>query len=134
MQAVKGKGTKLEQSLFAMLEEIGLSGWERNVTSIVGAPDALFPEERVIIFIDGCFWHGCPHCNRPLPVTNHDYWERKIERTKARDKKNRAALTDEGWTVISIWEHEMRDPSSREQIAATILTALERGRLHHDAR
>lgn len=109
MQAVKGKGTKLERRLWSMLAGMGISGWKKNAESFAGKPDVVFVEQRIAIFIDGCFWHGCPHCNRKLPVTNHEYWERKINRNVELAQLNNEKLQIAGWTVIRIWEHEMRD-------------------------
>ena len=107
MQAVKGKGTKLEKRLFAMLAGMGISGWKKNVEGIPGRPDVAFSKQRIAIFVDGCFWHGCPHCRRKLPITNHAYWERKINRNVELAKSYNKQLSREGWTVIRIWEHEI---------------------------
>lgn len=124
MRAVKGKGTSLERQLFAMLAGMGLSGWKKNVSDITGKPDVVFSQEPVLIFIDGCFWHGCPHCNRKLPETNREYWERKIRRNIERDKRTTEILIADGWRVIRIWEHEMHDPSARRKIRLEIHKAL----------
>jgi len=124
MRAVKGKGTSLERRLFAMLAGMGLSGWKKNVSDITGKPDVAFPQERVLIFVDGCFWHGCPHCNRKLPVTNREYWERKVKRNVERDKRNTQALVDSGWRVIRVWEHEMQDTTIRSRIRSSVREAV----------
>ena len=125
MRAVKGKGTSPERRLSAMLAGMGLSGWKNNISDITGKPDVVFPQERVLIFIDGCFWHGCPHCNRKLPQTNREYWERKIARNVARDKRNTQSLADSGWRVIRIWEHEMQDATTRSKIRSRVREALQ---------
>jgi len=65
----------------------------------------VFPAARVAVFIDGCFWHGCPEHGR-RPTTNSAYWTRKLDRNIARDRRNDSALTDAGWTVMRAWEHE----------------------------
>jgi len=124
MRSVKGKGTSLERCLFAMLAGMGLSGWKKNVSDITGKPDVVFPQERVLIFVDGCFWHGCPHCNRKLPVTNREYWECKVKRNVERDKRNTQALVDGGWRVIRIWEHEMQDTTIRSRIRSSVREAV----------
>lgn len=108
MQAVKGKGTKIERHLRAMLAGAGLRGWRTNVNDVVGHPDIVFLAEQVAIFVDGCFWHGCPVCNRPLPATNSDYWKAKIARNVTRDRDNTSKLIASGWRVIRIWEHQLR--------------------------
>jgi DNA mismatch endonuclease, patch repair protein len=67
--------------------------------------DLVFPRERVAVFVDGCFWHGCAAHGR-LPKTNRDYWRPKIGRNVARDRRNDRALAQAGWVVIRAWEHE----------------------------
>jgi DNA mismatch endonuclease (patch repair protein) len=109
MQAVKSKGTRLEKRLFAMLTGMGISGWKKNVKNIAGKPDVAFLERKIAIFVDGCFWHGCPHCHRKLPETNHEYWERKIKRNVELAASYNEQLRRDGWTVIRIWEHETKD-------------------------
>lgn len=68
-------------------------------------PDVVFPRLRLAVFIDGCFWHGCPeHGN--LPSTNEAYWGPKLARNQQRDTQVTQALKAEGWTVMRVWEHE----------------------------
>jgi len=109
MQAVKSKGTRLEKRLFATLAGMGINGWKKNVKSIAGKPDVAFPIQKIAIFVDGCFWHGCPHCRRKLPKTNRVYWKRKIKRNVELAKFYNGQLSQDGWTVIRIWEHEIAD-------------------------
>jgi DNA mismatch endonuclease, patch repair protein len=125
MQAVKGKATKLERRLASMLAGMRLKGWRKNVAEVAGKPDVVFSDEKVAIFIDGCFWHGCPHCQRKLPVTNREYWERKIRRNIELAKLHNQKLSDDSWTVIRIWEHEMRDRGEMTRIKQQILHALQ---------
>jgi len=107
-----------------MLAGMRLSGWRKNYSAVVGKPDAAFPKEMVAVFVDGCFWHGCPHCNRKLPETNQEYWEGKIKRNIERDQCNTQLLTDDGWRVVRIWEHEIRDPSHLVRIRSRIRQAM----------
>ncbi|MCC6145992.1 MAG: very short patch repair endonuclease [Anaerolineaceae bacterium] len=109
MKAVKGQGTKLEKRLWAMVAGMRLKGWQKNASAIAGKPDVVFPAEHVVIFIDGCFWHGCPYCNRKLPETNKEYWKRKIDRNIELARLHNEKLIQSGWTVVRIWEHEMCD-------------------------
>lgn len=67
--------------------------------------DLVFSGPRVAVFIDGCYWHGCPAHGR-TPTTNADYWAPKIRRNQERDAETNALLTEAGWTVVRIWEHE----------------------------
>mgnify|MGYP001603214487 CR=1 FL=1 len=109
MQAVRSKGTRLEKRLFAILAGMGVSGWQKNVKNITGKPDVAFPNQKIAIFVDGCFWHGCTHCRRKLPETNHEYWERKIKHNVKLAESYNEQLSHNGWTVIRIWEHEIAD-------------------------
>jgi DNA mismatch endonuclease (patch repair protein) len=67
--------------------------------------DVVFPRQRLVVFIDGCYWHGCPEHFR-MPARNADYWQAKIARNRARDLRLTEALTDGGWRVMRVWEHE----------------------------
>ena len=109
MQAVKSKGTRIERRLFALLARNGISGWKKNLKSVLGKPDVVFLDPKLAIFIDGCFWHGCPYCRRKLPETNKAYWKRKIKRNIELALHYNEQLNRNGWTVIRIWEHEIDD-------------------------
>jgi|GEM_PF-2184282 len=76
MQAVKSKATRIERKLWSMLAGMRVRGWRKNAADLPGAPDVAFNELRLALFVDGCFWHGCPVCKRPLPATRRDYWHR----------------------------------------------------------
>lgn len=67
--------------------------------------DLVFPREKVAVFVDGCFWHGCPEHHR-VPVTHSEWWTRKLERTRARDQQTDRVLRRNGWVVVRVWEHE----------------------------
>lgn len=108
MQAVKGKKTTPERRLQSFLAGSGFHGWRLNCKDIQGNPDVAFPEYKVAIFIDGCFWHGCPICNRPLPLSNREYWEAKIQRNVERDKIHTQLLEQNQWRVIRLWEHQLK--------------------------
>jgi DNA mismatch endonuclease (patch repair protein) len=123
MQSVKGKGTRLEKRLFAMLAGMGLKGWKKNVGNLAGKPDVAFVSRRVAVFIDGCFWHGCPYCRRKLPQTNREYWKSKIKRNVALAKLHNQRLRRDGWTVIRVWEHEIANTA---RIKVRILRAVGR--------
>lgn len=128
MQSVKGKNTGLERRLFSMLAGMGLRGWKRNAQNIQGKPDIVFDDEKLLLFADGCYWHGCPVCQRKLPQTNRAYWETKIQRNMVRDKINTLELEAHGWTVIHIWEHELRTAKMRIAVRKRILQALQLGK------
>ena len=107
MAAVRSRGNRsTELALVAAFKERRIIGWRRHY-SIFGNPDFVFPKTKLVIFVDGCFWHGCPKCGS-LPATNRDYWKTKIARNAQRDKARSRALRAQGWTVLRIWEHDLR--------------------------
>jgi DNA mismatch endonuclease, patch repair protein len=71
-----------------------------------GSPDLVFLRARLVVFIDGCFWHGCPEHYR-RPPTNVDFWRQKVERNMARDRRVDQELAELGWAVLRVWEHEI---------------------------
>lgn len=100
-----------ELRLVAQMRAKRLSGWRRN-TKLLGRPDLVFARQRIAVFVDGCFWHGCPRCFS-LPKSNVDYWRQKIAGNRRRDMKVRRALRSSGWKVIRIWEHSLAASESR---------------------
>ncbi len=83
-----------------------------HAQDIIGKPDFVFDNAQLAIFVDGCFWHGCPQCNL-LQVSSTEYWHKKIERNRLRDRAVDSNLHQAGWQVIRIWEHELRDEPSQ---------------------
>ena len=77
--------------------------------NLPGHPDFAYRNERVAVFVHGCWWHRCPIENYPLPKSHRGYWRRKFARNVERDQINRQALEKMGWSVVEIWEHEVRD-------------------------
>lgn len=110
MAAVRSRGNRLtELRMVAVLRQANLRGWRRHLP-IPGTPDFAFPSCKAAIFIDGCFWHGCPkHCR--MPSTNRRYWRRKIAANKFRDQKTTHDLRRRGWIVLRIWEHDFSNAS-----------------------
>src|SRR3990172_8300803 len=124
MMAVKGSRTGLERRVHGMLAGRRFRGWEANPAGVIGNPDLVFTAQRVAVFIDGCFWHGCPFCERPLPRSNRVYWKGKIEGNRRRDKSLRARLRRRGWKVVGIWEHQLRHDGGLEDVASRIRRAV----------
>ena len=79
--------------------------------------DIIFKSKRVAVFVDGCFWHGCP-VHRSWPKHNGEWWKDKIERTMERDKETTLALRACGWKVVRVWEHDKLDSSVRRILKA----------------
>ncbi len=108
MRANKAKGTEPEISVRRMLCEMGHPGYRLNWKKIPGRPDIAYPGRKIAIFINGCFWHRCPNCNLPLPKSHMEFWQEKFERNVERDKRKTSELEGMGWTVITIWECEIK--------------------------
>lgn len=110
----KARGTKATEGRFrSLLVRYGVRGWQLGHDSgLIGRPDVIFPRKRVAIFVDGCFWHGCRRC-RSVPETNRMFWTMKFQKNRIRDRKVRRMLRTDGWFVLEIWEHELRNDSSR---------------------
>ena len=107
MATVRGSGNKSTESRlrFAMVGA-GLRGWKLRPKHLPGKPDFFFPKQGVAVFVDGCFWHGCPRCGH-LPKANSAFWREKILGNQERDLRVRNLLTDQGINVIRFWEHEL---------------------------
>ncbi len=110
MRRVKGRNTSPEIQMRAALRAVGLSGYRLHRLDLKGSPDIVFSKVKVAVFVDGCFWHGCPKCYR-RPNSRRSYWDAKLRRNRERDRRNRMALRADGWCTARIWEHEVRrDP------------------------
>lgn len=105
MSKIKSKNaSSTELKLIKLLRESKISGWRRN-SKIFGHPDLIFQKQKMAVFVDGCFWHGCRICKRNIsPLTNAAYWKGKIKRNRQRDKEVNKVLRKRGWTVIRIRE------------------------------
>ena len=104
MRAIRSNGNRsTELCLRALLIQTGCRGWRTHSKEFLGTPDFVFPAARVVIFMDGCFWHGCPACGH-IPKTNMEYWAAKIGRNKKRDRRYSRELRKQGFKVIRIWE------------------------------
>jgi DNA (cytosine-5)-methyltransferase 1 len=106
MRAVPGKNTGAELKLRQALASLGIRGYRLHPARIPGCPDIYFPTQRFAVFVDGCFWHGCPKCYR-APKTRKEYWALKVKRNQERDKRNVALCADLGIRVMRVWEHEI---------------------------
>ena len=106
MSRIRGRGNKeTEIALLRLLGRHGINGWRRNQT-VLGKPDFIFRREHVAVFVDSCFWHGCPRHGK-MPANNRAFWRRKLAANKARDRFVSGALRRQGWRVLRIWEHEL---------------------------
>jgi DNA mismatch endonuclease (patch repair protein) len=88
-------------------------------------PDVVFTKARLAVFVDGCFWHGCPDHGRP-PKANSNYWSAKIALNQDRDRRQASVLAAAGWTVLRVWEHEPADEAAQAIAAAWTRAAKQR--------
>jgi len=103
MAKIRSFGNKnTEIRLASILRRNGLIGWRRR-TTVLGKPDFVFFKGRIAVFVDGCFWHGCPKCYR-APKSNKRYWQQKIISNKKRDLYVNRILRSQGWNVLRFWE------------------------------
>lgn len=99
-----------------LMKEAGIKGWRRHVVlkervkragertgGVKVRPDFVFRRERVVVFVDGCFWHGCPRCY-VRPKQNRKFWDAKVIGNQTRDRKVSRVLKKDGWKVLRIWE------------------------------
>ncbi len=120
MSKIKSRGNRETELLFAsFLRKSGITGWRRHL-AITGRPDFTFRRDRLAIFIDGCFWHCCPKCGN-MPANNRKFWVEKLGGNKRRDRKVNRILSSDGWSVLRIWEHELRN---KEAVIAKVRAAL----------
>lgn len=124
MACIRGRGNKgTEIAFMKLLRRHHISGWRRQMPLTVPkpngrsqahlnrrstvTPDFVFRGLRVAVFIDGCFWHGCPlHATKP--ASNREFWNKKLADNRARDRYVTEALRRHDWTVLRIWEHQLR--------------------------
>jgi DNA mismatch endonuclease (patch repair protein) len=106
MARIRGAGNKdTELRLIGLMRAAGVRGWRRKA-AVFGKPDFVFPKERVAVFVDGCFWHGCP-IHATWPKQNAEFWLTKISKNQARDRLVNRGLRKAGWRVLRIWEHDL---------------------------
>lgn len=110
----RSKNMKAIKSVSKLENEISKALWKnqiryrRNVNSLYGKPDFAIKKYKTVIFIDSCFWHGCPlHGN--MPQNNKDYWEQKLKRNMIRDKEVTKYYLDKEWNILRLWEHEFKE-------------------------
>ena len=123
MRRVKSKDSEAELALRSALHAGGLRfRLHRRIEGVT--VDIVFHGPKVAVFVDGCFWHGCPK-HATYPKSNQDYWLPKLEENKDRDKRQTARLRKAGWKVIRVWEHDCLPPARR--VVARIADACRGG-------
>lgn len=129
MRSNKRKDTGPELKLRKALRDAGFPGY-RLQWDIPGRPDICYPGRKVAIFVNGCFWHRCPYCNLQIPKHNHDYWVHKFETNVLRDRRVQEELRQQGWTVIVVWECEIK--KDLEKTIRELVSILDSGNNQSD--
>jgi DNA mismatch endonuclease (patch repair protein) len=119
MSRIRGGNTKPEKLLRSALHVEGLR-FRIHRRDLPGCPDIVFSRARLAVFVDGCFWHGCPE-HAVKPKTNAEFWADKLRRNKLRDRKVARVLKQQGWNVVRFWEHEVE-----RDIAGAVRTIAQR--------
>jgi DNA mismatch endonuclease, patch repair protein len=123
MTSIRSKGNATTELAFlGLLQNAKISGWRRHL-NLPGKPDFVFRSRRLAVFIDGCFWHGCPKCYR-LPEDNRPYWKAKVLSNRRRDRRRTRELRSLNWRVLRVWEHSLKSPFGRERVLSKLLLAL----------
>jgi DNA mismatch endonuclease (patch repair protein) len=130
MSRVRAKNTTPELAVRRMAHRLGLR-FRIHRKDLPGKPDLVFPKHRLVVFVNGCFWHRHPKCRRAtMPATRIEFWRAKFEATETRDADHAGRLNTLGWKVLTIWECELKHP---ELIAAKLLDATSPMRSRHNA-
>ncbi len=109
MSRIRRKGNRsTELKLLKLFREHGISGWRRH-QPLPGRPDFVFPKELLAVFVDGCFWHGCPRCYQ-APKKNKKFCRDKVTGNQRRDRRVARQLRTEGWSVCRVWECQLKRP------------------------
>jgi DNA mismatch endonuclease (patch repair protein) len=121
MASVRSSGNdSTERRLRSALVKAKIKGWRTQAKDLPGSPDFVFDGKQLAVFVDGCFWHGCPRCYR-RPGSSRNYWDEKVRRNMARDRRVAARLRRSGWSIIRVWEHSLSEP---EKVIARIKSKL----------
>lgn len=124
MSKIRGSHNKTTELAVRMaLVRHGVRGWKMHAPILGKRSDFVFRKGRLVVFIDGCFWHGCPRCGH-IPITRQSFWAAKLARNMQRDRATTRYLRNNGWTVLRFWEHHVRDHV--DKVAVEIRASLGR--------
>jgi DNA mismatch endonuclease, patch repair protein len=122
MSKIRSKGNRTtELRMIQIFRAHKITGWRRN-SPLPGKPDFIFPKARLCVFVDGCFWHGCPKCYRQ-PKSKKGFWRKKVAANQARDKTVIRELRHQGWRVVRFWECRIKDDTGAGQRVARLISA-----------
>jgi DNA mismatch endonuclease (patch repair protein) len=121
VRASRNRSTELRA--MEVFRTANIKGWRRN-SRLPGKPDFIFRDKRLVIFVDGCFWHGCSK-HGSMPSNNRNFWKQKLTQNKLRDRLTNRSLRSRGWRVLRIWQHELGKRNER-MVIQRIRSALAR--------
>jgi DNA mismatch endonuclease (patch repair protein) len=130
MQSVRQKNTKQEKQVRSVIHRAGFR-FSLHRSDLPGSPDIALVRYKVIVFVNGCFWHGHDCSRARLPTSNAQFWKDKIETNKRRDKRNVKALQDDGWHVHIIWQCRLKEDT--DSALATLKQRRQEGKDLHQA-
>lgn len=126
MAKVKGAGNRsTEGRVEAALVAAEVTGWEKH-PALPGKPDFFFPAHNLLVFVDGCYWHGCPRHVR-FPQAQAEYWRGKIDRNRRRDNRVRRKLRARGYHVMRVWEHDLKATTWLKRLRTMLRRTEHRG-------
>lgn len=132
MSAIRGKRNRsTELRLRMALVHAGIKGWQLHARELPGNPDFFFTKKKVAVFVDGCYWHGCPQCGH-IPKTRSFFWEAKIKSNQQRDKRVSMELKKMDILPMRIWEHELKRSDLLQKTLTKILMHLKRHCTHKE--
>ena len=108
MARIRSRGNKdTELRMIELFRAYSITGWRRGI-ALFGKPDFVFGRQRVVVFVDGCFWHGCPKPKHaPMPKNRAEWWAAKLSRNRERDRLVTRTLKEQGWRVVRVWECDL---------------------------
>lgn len=118
MASVRTAGGGPERKMEALLRDLGIRGFKKQ-WPVPGRPDFAWPKLKVALFVDGCYWHGCPRCDRPSK-SNLAFWKSKIISNRRRDLRVGRRLRNEGWKVLRVWECRISEERTLSRIARAV--------------
>lgn len=126
MQHIKSVNSKPEMKVRSFLHKNGFR-FRLHRKDLPGKPDIVLPKYSTVIFVNGCFWHQHPNCKKAnIPNSNKEYWIPKLEKNKARDKKNKQQLTKAGWNYIVIWECQLSSQKIKKTLDSLLIKLFQR--------
>ena len=126
MSRIRGKDTAPEWIVRRAVHGLGYR-YRLHVKALPGTPDLVFSSRRKVIFVSGCFWHAHSCGHRSVPKTRSEYWVARLSRNQRRDRRVRRALRRRGWSVLTVWECQLRDTA---KLQARLLRFLDPPAMH----